>query len=138
MLPTRVTSSWKGGENRFFSREVGTYVWNILGNVLVTIQTGDERLCATCTRTGLRHRARVLPRPFVDREAKSVLIMASTEGGMDIEDVAEATPSSSTRSTLTQRGPARFPVARPRRCPRSPAPRRRPPTHPWVAVHLFC
>ena len=29
---------------------------------------------------------------LVDRENKSVLIMASTEGGMDIEEVAEATP----------------------------------------------
>ena len=29
---------------------------------------------------------------LVDRENKSVLIMASTEGGMDIEHVAETTP----------------------------------------------
>ena len=29
---------------------------------------------------------------LVDREEKSVLIMASTEGGMDIEEVAEETP----------------------------------------------
>ena len=48
-----------------FSREeVGTYASNILGNVLVTIQTGDEgKLVRNLYVESGCHRARILPCP---------------------------------------------------------------------------
>ena len=85
----------EGGVKIAFSREeVGTYASNILGNVLVTIQTGDEgKLVRNLyVESGCAIAHEYYLALLVDREAKSVLIMASTEGGMDIEDVAEATP----------------------------------------------
>ena len=85
----------EGGVKIAFSREdVELYSRNILGNKLVTIQTGEngkivnnldvEAGCAIAHEYYLAI--------LVDREAKAVLIMASTEGGMDIEKVAENTP----------------------------------------------
>ena len=85
----------EGGVKIAFSREeVGTYASNILGNVLVTIQTGAEgKLVRNLyVESGCAIAHEYYLALLVDREAKSVLIMASTEGGMDIEEVAEATP----------------------------------------------
>jgi succinyl-CoA synthetase beta subunit len=85
----------QGGVKIAFSREdVGEYASNILGHTLVTKQTGPsgklvknlyvEAGCAIAHEYYLAL--------LVDREANSVLIMASTEGGVDIEEVAENTP----------------------------------------------
>ena len=85
----------EGGVKIAFSRkEVENYASNILGHRLVTKQTGPagkmvnhlyiEAGCAIAHEYYLAL--------LVDREADSVLIMASTEGGMDIEEVAENTP----------------------------------------------
>ena len=85
----------EGGVKIAFSRdEVGTYASNILGNVLVTVQTGEEgKLVRNLyVESGCAIAHEYYLALLVDREAKSVLIMASTEGGMDIEEVAEATP----------------------------------------------
>jgi len=85
----------EGGVKIAFSREeVGTFASNILGNVLVTIQTGPEgKLVRNLyVESGCAIAHEYYLALLVDREAKSVLIMASTEGGMDIEEVAEATP----------------------------------------------
>ena len=85
----------EGGVKIAFSREeVGTFASNILGNVLVTIQTGAEgKLVRNLyVESGCAIAHEYYLALLVDREAKSVLIMASTEGGMDIEEVAEATP----------------------------------------------
>jgi len=84
-----------GGVKIAFSREeVENYASNILGHRLVTKQTGPagkmvnnlyiEAGCAIAHEYYLAL--------LVDREADSVLIMASTEGGVDIEEVAENTP----------------------------------------------
>jgi succinyl-CoA synthetase beta subunit len=85
----------KGGVKIAFNRDdVETYATNLLGNKLVTKQTGEagkivnnlyiESGCAIAHEYYLAI--------LVDREEKMPLIMASTEGGMDIEEVAESTP----------------------------------------------
>ena len=85
----------QGGVKIAFSREdVETYASNILGNILVTIQTGDEGKIVNnlYIESGCAIAHEYYLALLVDREEKSVLIMASTEGGMDIEEVAEHTP----------------------------------------------
>ena len=84
-----------GGVKIAFSRdEVSTYATNILGNLLVTIQTGDEGKVVNnlYIESGCDIAHEYYLALLVDRDNKSVLIMASTEGGMDIEEVAEHTP----------------------------------------------
>ncbi len=85
----------EGGVKIAFSRdEVENYASNILGNILVTKQTGPEgKLVSNLyVEAGCAISHEYYLAILVDREAKAVLIMASTEGGMDIEDVAENTP----------------------------------------------
>lgn len=85
----------QGGVHLARSREdVESQASKMLGNVLVTKQTGEEGklvqnlyIEAGCSIAHEYYLALL-----VDREEKSVLIMASTEGGMDIEEVAENTP----------------------------------------------
>ena len=85
----------EGGVKIAFDREqVQTYAQNILGNRLVTIQTGAEGKIVNnlYIESGCAIAHEYYLALLVDREAKSVLIMASTEGGVDIEDVAKNTP----------------------------------------------
>jgi len=85
----------QGGVKIAFSRdEVETYSTNILGNALVTIQTGDEGKVVKnlYIESGCEIAHEYYLALLVDRDNKSVLIMASTEGGVDIEHVAEHTP----------------------------------------------
>ena len=85
----------QGGVKIAFSRdEVETYSTNILGNILNTIQTGDEGKVVKnlYIESGCDIAHEYYLALLVDRDNKSVLIMASTEGGMDIEHVAEHTP----------------------------------------------
>ena len=78
----------------FSSEEVENYASNILGNVLVTIQTGEEgKLVQNLyVESGCDIAHEYYLALLVDREKKAVLVMASTEGGMDIEEVAEHNP----------------------------------------------
>ncbi|MBN17177.1 MAG: ADP-forming succinate--CoA ligase subunit beta [Euryarchaeota archaeon] len=85
----------EGGVKIAFSKaDVENYASNILGNVLVTKQTGSEgKLVSNLyVEEGCSISHEYYLAILVDREAKAVLIMASTEGGMDIEEVAENTP----------------------------------------------
>ena len=85
----------EGGVKIAFSRdEVETYASNILGNLLVTIQTGDEGKIVNnlYIESGCNIAHEYYLALLVERDNKSVLIMASTEGGMDIEEVAHNTP----------------------------------------------
>ena len=85
----------EGGVKIAFNKEeVEKYAKNILGNVLVTIQTGQEGKVVNnlYIESGCDIAHEYYLALLVDREAKSVLIMASTEGGVDIEEVAEHTP----------------------------------------------
>ena len=85
----------EGGVKIAFDRdEVETYATNILGHRLVTIQTGEEGKIVNnlYIEAGCAIAHEYYLAILVDREEKSVLIMASTEGGVDIEDVAHNTP----------------------------------------------
>ncbi len=74
----------------------------MLGNVLVTKQTGPEGkqvntiLIAAAEKIVSEFYLAVL----LDRESGRPLVMASTEGGMDIEEVAEKTPEKILKETV--------------------------------------
>ncbi|WP_209349157.1 ADP-forming succinate--CoA ligase subunit beta [Pontixanthobacter sp. CEM42] len=75
---------------------------DMLGNTLVTIQTGDEgkqvnRLYVT---DGVDIEQEYYLAMLVDRATGQVAMVASTEGGMDIEDVAHETPELITTITI--------------------------------------
>jgi len=93
--PESLEEVMQGGVKIAFSKqEVETYATNILGNLLVTIQTGEEGKIVKnlYIESGCAIAHEYYLALLVDRDDKSVLIMASTEGGMDIEEVAEKTP----------------------------------------------
>lgn len=89
------THGFKGGVKLVKSVEEAVDVaGNMLGKTLVTQQTGPEgRVVSTLLIAG----AETIKREFylavlLDRANSRPLIMASTEGGMDIEEVAAKTP----------------------------------------------
>ena len=85
----------EGGVKIAFSREdVREFAANILGNVLVTKQTGPEGKIVNnlYVEGGCKIAHEYYLAILIDREEKMPLIMASCEGGMDIEEVAEKTP----------------------------------------------
>ena len=73
--------------------EVAKLARKILGMQLITHQTGPEgQRCAACTSRKARHQEGVLRLRVTDRATQKVAFMASSEGGMDIEEVAHKTP----------------------------------------------
>jgi succinyl-CoA synthetase beta subunit len=66
----------------------------ILGKTLVTHQTGPEGKVVQrlLVEQGLAIKSELYLALVVDRETRRIAIMASTEGGMDIEEVAANTP----------------------------------------------
>jgi succinyl-CoA synthetase beta subunit len=85
----------EGGVKIAFSKEeVEKYAENIIGRRLVTKQTGSDGKIVNnlYVEAGCSIAHEYYLALLVDREEKSILIMASTEGGMDIEEVAENTP----------------------------------------------
>lgn len=79
--------------------EVETVAKNILGNTLVTIQTGEAGkkvnkilVAQDMYFDGPSERKEFYLSILMDREKKKNVIMYSTEGGMDIEEVAHNTP----------------------------------------------
>src|SRR6188768_2927560 len=88
-------SGFQGGVKLAKSaEEVATLAQAMLGEVLVTKQTGPE---GRKVNTILVASAETIKKEFylavlLDRATSRPLIMASTEGGMDIEEVAEKTP----------------------------------------------
>ena len=85
----------KGGVRLAFSLdEVESHAKDMLGNTLVTIQTGDagkqvNRLYVT---DGADIDKEFYLALLVDRATSRVAFVVSTEGGMDIEEVAHSTP----------------------------------------------
>ena len=85
----------KGGVRLAFNLdEVESHAKDMLGNTLVTIQTGDagkqvNRLYIT---DGADIKQEFYLALLVDRATSRIAIVASTEGGMDIETVAHDTP----------------------------------------------
>lgn len=67
---------------------------DIIGMTLVTPQTGPEgkKVHKIYVEQGCKIKKEYYAALFLDRKASKVSIMASPEGGMDIEEVAEKTP----------------------------------------------
>jgi succinyl-CoA synthetase beta subunit len=85
----------EGGVKIAFSKEeVGLYASSIIGKKLVTKQTGKEGKIVNnlYIESGCNISHEYYLALLIDRESKSVLVMGSTEGGVDIEEVAEKTP----------------------------------------------
>ena len=85
----------EGGVKIAFSREeVRKYASSIIGNKLVTKQTGEEGKIVNnlYIESGCEISHEYYLALLIDRDTKSVLIMGSTEGGVDIEEVAEKKP----------------------------------------------
>ena len=74
--------------------EVSTNAEAMLNHVLVTKQTGPDgkQVKRIYVEEGCDIKRELYLGMLVDRAAGAVVIMASTEGGMEIEDVAEKTP----------------------------------------------
>src|SRR2546429_1515172 len=74
----------------------------MLGNVLVTKQTGPEgRLVSTLLVAGAPNIQKELYLAvLLDRSSSRPVVMASTEGGMDIEEVAAKTPEKIIRESI--------------------------------------
>ncbi len=82
--------------------EVEAFAAEMLGNTLVTIQTGDagkqvNRLYVT---DGVDIASEYYLSMVVDRASGRIALIVSTEGGMDIEDVAHNTPEKITTITV--------------------------------------
>ncbi|OBX19931.1 succinate--CoA ligase subunit beta [Erythrobacter sp. QSSC1-22B] len=92
---TELGADAKGGVRLAHSiDDVAKDAGEMLGNTLVTIQTGDEgkqvnRLYVT---DGVDIESEYYLSMVVDRASGQVAMIVSTEGGMDIEDVAHNTP----------------------------------------------
>ena len=87
----------EGGVKIAFSRgEVESYASSILGHRLVTKQTGPSGKIVKnlYVESGCEIEHEYYLALLVDREKGTLLIMASTEGGVDIEEVAESNPES--------------------------------------------
>ena len=67
---------------------------NILGMQLVTHQTGPDgqKVRKVLVEEGMDIKKELYLSLLVDRDSQSVVVLASTEGGMEIEEVAEKTP----------------------------------------------
>jgi len=74
--------------------EAVSHAQNMLGNVLVTKQTGTEgrRVQTLLIASGAKIKKEFYLAVLLDRAVGRPLVMASTEGGMDIEEVAAKTP----------------------------------------------
>ena len=82
--------------------EVGDNANAMLGHVLVTKQTGPSGKAVNriYIEEGCDIARELYLSMLLDRETSRVLVMASSEGGMDIEDVAEATPEKIIKRTI--------------------------------------
>ncbi len=85
----------KGGVRLAFTKEeVTEHAKEMLGNTLVTAQTGaaGKQVNRLYIEDGADIERELYLSLLVDRETGTVAFVASTEGGMDIEAVAEETP----------------------------------------------
>jgi succinyl-CoA synthetase beta subunit len=74
--------------------DVRTHAKSILGMQLITHQTGPEgkKVLKVLIEQGCNIQKEYYAAALVDRETGRVTVMASSEGGMDIEEVAKKTP----------------------------------------------
>ena len=89
------TSGFQGGVKAASSAdEAVLFAGKMLGNLLVTKQTGPDgrRVQTLLIASGARIKKEFYLAVLLDRATGRPLVMASTEGGMDIEEVAARTP----------------------------------------------
>ena len=74
--------------------DVKTFAAQMLGNTLVTLQTGDDgrKVNRLYIEDGSSISRELYLSALVDRETSRISFIASTEGGMNIEEVAHDTP----------------------------------------------
>ncbi len=74
----------------------------MLGSTLVTIQTGDEgkKVGRVLIEQGMDIKSELYVAVTLDRATGRNIVMASTEGGMEIEEVAEHSPEKILRETI--------------------------------------
>ncbi|WP_375548001.1 ADP-forming succinate--CoA ligase subunit beta [Oceanicaulis alexandrii] len=92
---TELPEDAKGGVRLAFSKEdVAKHAQEMLGNTLVTHQTGPEgkQVNRLYIEDGADIESELYLSLLVNRETGQVAFVVSTEGGMDIEQVAEDTP----------------------------------------------
>ena len=82
--------------------DVGAVAKELIGKTLVTHQTGPEgkEVKRVYIEDGCRIKSEFYLSMLLDRASGKLAIMASTEGGMDIEEVAEATPEKIIKETV--------------------------------------
>ncbi|MDH4411151.1 MAG: ADP-forming succinate--CoA ligase subunit beta [Verrucomicrobiales bacterium] len=88
-------NGFKGGVHLVQTpEEAGEIAGKMIGQVLVTHQTGEEGklVSKVMVADGVEIEKEYYLAILMDRESKSPVIVASTEGGVNIEDVAEHTP----------------------------------------------
>ncbi len=89
------TSGFQGGVKvAATADEAVSLAGKMLGNVLITKQTGPDgrRVQTLLLASGAKIKKELYLAVLLDRAAGRPLVMASTEGGMDIEEVAARTP----------------------------------------------
>ncbi len=89
------TNGFQGGVKIAASvDEAVSFARNMLGNVLVTRQTGPDgrKVSTLLLAAAARIKKEFYLAVLLDRTNSRPLVMASTEGGMDIEEVAAKTP----------------------------------------------
>ena len=96
-------NGFKGGVHLSESaEEIGVIAQQMLGEVLVTHQTGESGkvvnkvMVAQAVDISKEYYLAIV----MDRESRSPVIVASTEGGVNIEEVAEKTPEKIIRETI--------------------------------------
>ena len=96
-----VTDGLKGGADAA-EKKVRELAEKMLGNTLVTIQTGDEgkKVNRLYIEQGIDIERELYMSIVLDRAAGRNILMASTEGGVDIEEVAEHTPEKILREAI--------------------------------------
>jgi len=95
--------------------KVGELAERMLGSTLVTIQTGDEgkRVNRLYIEQGIDIDRELYLSVLLDRSVSRNIVMASTEGGMEVERVAEETPEKILREVIDPAiGLAAFQAAR--------------------------
>jgi succinyl-CoA synthetase beta subunit len=82
--------------------EVGRLAEKMLGSTLVTVQTGPEgkQVNRVYIEQGVDIARELYLSILLDRSVGRNIVMASTEGGMEIEKVAEETPEKILRETI--------------------------------------
>ena len=96
-------NGFKGGVHLSESaEEIGVIAQQMIGEVLVTHQTGESGkvvnkvMVAQAVDISKEYYLAII----MDRESRSPVIVASTEGGVNIEEVAEKTPEKIMRETI--------------------------------------